>query len=1135
MVESQQALLEKAKNEEIINNWIEAAKIYKQVAENLLINNKKEESAPIFKKLGDAYSRAALTAELSEEYFELCKWAIEAYEKATNLLRETGNISIELECKALMFYVSSISQFSLDKAKEAASKSIELFVQSSEHYSKRGDKEGTARTLSKAATMSVSLILYCSEQEEVLKVARKGREISEKARRMSEEIRNIDYLAEAMSSEVGIVSDMTVYRLESQILSIFPKRIAKRTYYNCDKHLELIEETNDPRILARIYNVVGRCYIDYGINHIEEEIEQRKQFDEAIKLLKLSVNYALESKDKSVIILNLYEFFQAIAVSGKIDYLIKKRVKFFSLFKKFSEIFAGSSNFWDFLVNLVLANYYSNAVMYSQSFLSTDDKKLYAEKGIVYALKALELTAFTPFCVHLYVILTNFYSMLTYLTAETEKREEYAKDMLELAKKAENVGRKYQEGYPQPTRPQFTYYTALYVAYKTLADTNEVLSKKAEMLQIAANALEKSTIGIKHLRLSLESKLSLGTLYEEISILTKDQNKLSRAKEVFFEAVKESLKTGYTAARISAYDSIARIEDRLGNFTVSAENYEKVNKLYSELLKMRTYEGSREEIKRKRNYINVWILIERAKAYHKIENHLKAKDNYIKAFKILESLPNFSYEAPYYGAWVLLEEAEQFSKEERLEESIEAYTKTKSAFANAFTTLEKSYDLLKEKRDIDRIKKLGKLAKIRIEYCIAKIDLEGGKILEKQSKFVLSAKKFGSAASHFEKICKLFEGERDRNDLQAFYHLCKAWETMQLAEEYKDPDRFEIAASLFTKASEFSTDSRLKLLASGNSVICQALKFGHEFDKAYNKDSKTQLYSKIRALLSEASSLYGNGGFKSEEYWALATSLWFEAIWNLSSAQEELNVNDKKTFLENSSKLLKSAVKIFHKAGYKEKENEIMTRLASLEKQERILMSVSDIFMRPSIIGSTLGIKAPSCPVETSQSINVEDLRQLTPDLRHISKDTALSLIESKDMEDFGEIRDINVFVSYATKDSDEFKVSDIAETLTGYEKISDVLYWQEDMKDNIIKYMNDNLGKCDIMILFCSPNSLASEPVEKEWTAADIMGKPIIPVFKNPDHIPPLLKPRLGVNFDSLNFKNTVEKIYNLIIKKSG
>ncbi|MHA1191029.1 MAG: toll/interleukin-1 receptor domain-containing protein [Promethearchaeota archaeon] len=125
------------------------------------------------------------------------------------------------------------------------------------------------------------------------------------------------------------------------------------------------------------------------------------------------------------------------------------------------------------------------------------------------------------------------------------------------------------------------------------------------------------------------------------------------------------------------------------------------------------------------------------------------------------------------------------------------------------------------------------------------------------------------------------------------------------------------------------------------------------------------------------------------------------------------------------------------------------------------------------------------------------------------------------------------VFMSYATKDAPLFRVKEIAEELTRFPEIFDVLYWQEDMQDNIIEYMNDNLGRCHVVLLFCSPNALESGPVKKEWTAADAMGKPILPIFLKPDHIPPLLRSRLGVEFDQFDFKNNITAIYELIIKK--
>ncbi|MBY8992068.1 MAG: hypothetical protein KGD58_15090 [Candidatus Lokiarchaeota archaeon] len=51
-----------------------------------------------------------------------------------------------------------------------------------------------------------------------------------------------------------------------------------------------------------------------------------------------------------------------------------------------------------------------------------------------------------------------------------------------------------------------------------------------------------------------------------------------------------------------------------------------------------------------------------------------------------------------------------------------------------------------------------------------------------------------------------------------------------------------------------------------------------------------------------------------------------------------------------------------------------------------------------------------------------------TQDLRKVSKDTISTLIELKDITKVSEVKDVLVFVSYVTKDSNDFKIRDIAE-----------------------------------------------------------------------------------------------------------
>ena len=105
----------------------------------------------------------------------------------------------------------------------------------------------------------------------------------------------------------------------------------------------------------------------------------------------------------------------------------------------------------------------------------------------------------------------------------------------------------------------------------------------------------------------------------------------------------------------------------------------------------------------------------------------------------------------------------------------------------------------------------------------------------------------------------------------------------------------------------------------------------------------------------------------------------------------------------------------------------------------------------------------------------------------------------------------LDIFISYATIDTDLFSISSIASGLRSYKEIDHVHYWEEGMKDDIIDYMNYHVGNCDIFLLFCSPNSLNSDQVKLEWENALQMQKAIIPIFTSKEYIPPLLHTKLG------------------------
>ena len=202
----------------------------------------------------------------------------------------------------------------------------------------------------------------------------------------------------------------------------------------------------------------------------------------------------------------------------------------------------------------------------------------------------------------------------------------------------------------------------------------------------------------------------------------------------------------------------------------------------------------------------------------------------------------------------------------------------------------------------------------------------------------------------------------------------------------------------------------------------------------------------------------------------------------------------------------------------------------------RIISQELNHIIKITIIISQLlfyfGLK-PKKPSKPKRKIPSEEERKFASYI--LGKPKAIDYGENVDASNLKLEKDLLVFMSYATKDVDTFKVHDIAKKLTEFPKIENVLYWEEHMEDNIFEYMDENLDKCDVMILFCSEHARDSVPVKKEWTAAEALGKPIIPVFYNPHHIPALLSSRLGLQFDFYNIDQNIQELRNLILKKVG
>lgn len=126
-----------------------------------------------------------------------------------------------------------------------------------------------------------------------------------------------------------------------------------------------------------------------------------------------------------------------------------------------------------------------------------------------------------------------------------------------------------------------------------------------------------------------------------------------------------------------------------------------------------------------------------------------------------------------------------------------------------------------------------------------------------------------------------------------------------------------------------------------------------------------------------------------------------------------------------------------------------------------------------------------------------------------------------------------HVLISYSLIDINKFQIKKIANKLKSYPNIK-VRYFTEDVGEDIIEFMDEGVGWCNILLLFCSKNSKESDAVKNEWRSVLIKKKKIIPIFIDKIYIPNLLASKIGVEFDMSDLEGTIKKILKEILKRS-
>jgi len=972
-------LVEEANSNERRFEWLEAAITYYRISESLLERKQYIKAAEYYKKAGNAFKNHANTVNNSEDYIESKMKAIEAYNKASGIFKQQSDRAQLLEVNAEINLIKGLIQTSVPKAKEFYQNSYELFLKSKEIYSKNSDFNGQARCLNGLGWTLYYKCFCCEDAVEIENLGFLLLASTKECWDISKKINEAWFMANSMLLEyhmsifLQFIIPFTQEKTWIKIIEDQKKRF--------DQTAILLDDCEDSRVLATLFLTLGDWYCNYAFYFNRNDKEQRYFGDIGLNYFQKGLNLARIAKDKSILIVALVRINYHSLFLGRFKFVQTRVEEDINESEKLGQIFNNMHNFLKPLSIMLKPIYYSNIAQ--RSFLNPNQRKFYALKAISSGetcIKAFNNVSF-PVIVPIYQFLAWAYSQLVYITETGSVRDKYSELMLFKAKKAAEISREYKGGLAKAGG-----FSSLYKSYKTLADISETKDIKIKMLESTIDAQKQ------YMEQEIESRtgilgayIRLGILYEELGIIKNKEDLLKKAQDLFKYSATEAVDKGYDSYAATAHEYLARIDDRLGQYKNSAKNYEIAQQLYEKSLSNIEYILLKKKVRNKANYLHAWSLIENAKFYHKQEDHLISKDSYKKASEILKSTRGFKFEAPYYFAWTLLEEAEELSKRDEHDFAINQYQTAIDGFKGALNILNKSVNNVKDKFEVQRINKLMKVAEIRIEYCSAKINLEHARNLAKIGKKVEAADRFGTAASIFRNLCYRFKIKFEKEELEAIYYLCRAWEVMELAEKHKDPNRFGEASVLFRKASDLFHEGKLKLLALGNSDFCKALKMGCKFDELIETESKKQLYPVIKTKLRKAAESYNRGGFNKGSQWALATSTYFDATWHIMKADKEIDLVEKERLLKLGSKILESTANLFKNAGYREKEREILEKMSMIKQEEKIILSALNSIRKPEISNITTGIIAPSCPLETSQSPRLSETRQFSDEEKRVA------------------------------------------------------------------------------------------------------------------------------------------------------
>jgi tetratricopeptide (TPR) repeat protein len=450
------------------------------------------------------------------------------------------------------------------------------------------------------------------------------------------------------------------------------------------------------------------------------------------------------------------------------------------------------------------------------------------------------------------------------------------------------------------------------------------------------------------------SQYRFGYCLNRLFKFTHNAEHLRKAVKAFIDAAESYEKLDLKNSVAECYWKAAQTYDDLSEYLKAAEHFDIASGNYrSAVEKTPQLKDFYEDHAR---YMQAWGEIERARHHHSRQEYGSAKQHFQKAADLHKSLKKWNYLAPNYFAWVQVEDAEDLSRKERIEEAINAFKQADNLFNEAKKSLETQLSKIEDTDEKQMAADLVKATDVRQEYCMARIALEQARKMDKEGDHYSSSEKYGSAAEAFEKTSESVESDQERREIKFTINLSRAWQKMTLAEAKSSPALYLEASQLFEQTEELSPNEKTKMLVLGHSRFCRALEAGTK----YVDTRDPAMHVAAVQHLASASDYYIRADFPNASEYAKATKLLFDASAYMDNAERESDPDKKAKLYIMVEKILQTSAGSFTKAEHPEKREQVLKLLEKAREERELATSLTEVLHAPSIVSTTRVLTAPT-------------------------------------------------------------------------------------------------------------------------------------------------------------------------------